>query len=166
MSAVVGALAKILGLFLGLIFLMAGTCKVTDKLDPTTHQMLAEGFKHYATVWKVDKFDKSADEFRVAVGIFEVIAGVLIMLPAVYSLVWPLSWFIVPILLMVLMAGAVYTHIEIKDQPPYVPLVLGVLVLVYLILQTATAAGAASKAPKAPTSTRSTTSVAESKKTK
>jgi len=120
---------------------------LTELIDPATHEMMKEGFETWSKVWEVEKYGKTADEFRELIGFVEVIAGILLALPAIYAILWPISFYIAPLLLTGIMAGAAYTHIIAKDMPPVAPLVLGGLLLALIALNLA-AALTSSSAPK------------------
>jgi len=127
-------------------FRCAVVYQVTDKLDPGTHEMMIKGFETYAEIWNVEKLGRNADEFRMALGSFEVVSGVLMALPAIVALLWPLCIIVVPLLIVLLMAGATYTHVMISD-PPIAPLVCGALAIVLLALNIVNAVTHATSAP-------------------
>uniref|UniRef100_A0A7S3EKB1 Uncharacterized protein n=1 Tax=Rhodosorus marinus TaxID=101924 RepID=A0A7S3EKB1_9RHOD len=62
----------VIRLMLSAVFLMAGTVKLTDKLDENTHEMMLKGFDTYAEMFKIDTLGLNPDQFRVFVGTLEV----------------------------------------------------------------------------------------------
>uniref|UniRef100_A0A7S3EJ59 DoxX family protein n=1 Tax=Rhodosorus marinus TaxID=101924 RepID=A0A7S3EJ59_9RHOD len=95
----------VIRLMLSAVFLMAGTVKLTDKLDENTHEMMLKGFDTYAEMFKIDTLGLNPDQFRVFVGTLEVISVVLL-------------WF-VPLagsfLQVVVMIGAAFIHIMASE---------------------------------------------------
>ncbi|KAA8498054.1 Transmembrane protein 35A [Porphyridium purpureum] len=152
--------ASVLGAFLGVLFAFAGLMKLTPQFDPATHEMMVAGFLRYGEIWKVERFGKTSDEFRVYLGALELGCGLLLTLPLLNSLLWPFCQFVVPLLLVVIMAGATYTHYVLKDpvEALIVPPVLGTLLVAILILYTASAAVANGNAPVAATQESSVSS--------
>jgi len=126
-----------LGFMIGAVFLLAGLCKIGDYVSAEMHEQMKENFETYAKIWALEEIApaRSADDFRMAVGIAEIFCAIVLLLPRVYYL---LSFLVVPLgfvvnwVLVVVMAGAVYTHHKLEESI-FVPVVLLVFLLLYTI---------------------------------
>lgn len=101
----------ILQVILGLGFLMFGYQKFTS-------EDMKEGFKYFGY----------SDEMRIFTGLFEIVAGVVILIG-----IWlkPLAT-IGSLMIVATMIGALFTHIKVKDEMknmamPFVLLLLGLV---------------------------------------
>eukprot|EP00188_Purpureofilum_apyrenoidigerum_P002273 Plantae.Rhodophyta-Purpureofilum_apyrenoidigerum.ctg23934.p1 GENE.Plantae.Rhodophyta-Purpureofilum_apyrenoidigerum.ctg23934~~Plantae.Rhodophyta-Purpureofilum_apyrenoidigerum.ctg23934.p1 ORF type:complete len:143 (+),score=18.13 Plantae.Rhodophyta-Purpureofilum_apyrenoidigerum.ctg23934:130-558(+) len=126
--ASVKAIASITGrLLLSVVFGMAATVKLTDKLDPKAHGEMVGSFPQYASVLMGNKIGFNGDQLRVFVATLEVLSIILLWLV-------PLAG---SFLLTTSMAGAVYVHFALREfsrmQPPCI---LGALSAVVFFLST------------------------------
>ncbi|EDQ90847.1 uncharacterized protein MONBRDRAFT_31692 [Monosiga brevicollis MX1] len=115
----------ILCLLLTVMFLMAGTAKLTDAFVPDLHNELVGKFETYAKVLQTVQYGVSGSTFRQFLGVVETAAALLLWVaPQLAASV-----------LAIIMTGAIYTHLLVEDPPqamamPAVLLLFSVIVAV------------------------------------
>ncbi|CAF0916777.1 unnamed protein product [Rotaria sp. Silwood1] len=103
----------VLTLTVGMFFILTGQFKVTSKFFPDIHEDMRHEFGRINKVfpfYKITGWRPYAKNYRMTVGIIEVICGViLILIPGRLKQ-------LANIVLLVLMLGAVYTHYALHDK--------------------------------------------------
>jgi len=141
----------VLSVALGLFFVLAGSIKLSPIISQDLHQEMTKGFVKYAKVFPLQKqtgYQPPADLYRKAVGITEVVCGlVLAFIPGGLKLLSNL-------ILLVIMFGAGYTHYTVKDplEKSAGAIVFTVLLLLRLILSSRQSKGRASPERETPSS--------------
>lgn len=103
----------ILSLTLGFFFMFIGILKLTPALNEDTHEELRKQFVRMAKVFplaNVLEFRVDADVYRVAVGVVELVCG------AVLALIPGCMRDVANMVLVVMMAGAAYSHYALNDS--------------------------------------------------
>lgn len=150
MSFIRAAAFWIITLLLVALFLFAGGNKLTDRIDADMHGKLVAGSAEWpgalAPILQhveplagkvVPGFKFTGDVLRQSVGGTEVVCAVLLLLPGVLAS-------LANLVLVVIMAGAVFTHVQL-NQPFVFPAVIGALLVVLFALRSAPRAAAANK---------------------
>lgn len=125
-----------LSFFLAFAYFMAGVNKL-GPLHAPTHAMMVDASQAWPEALHLDGTGLDATTLRVAIGLAEVLGAVLLLTPAATN---------VAVGLMLVMAGAVYTHARLDQDvtPPAVfLLLLGVLVALRVMLRREAAAATA-----------------------
>jgi len=127
---------------LGILFVLAGTVKLTGLLSLPTHNEMIQNFQRFIVVWPIIANQGiQADQFRLIVGASEVVGGFLLM----FQVHWLANVF-----LAIVMAGAVLTHSFLKE-PFAVPVVLcGLLLLPLLFAGANPGTGSVTRSPSTP----------------
>ena len=140
-------LRLVLSVLLGAFFIFAGTTKLTGQVEQikAMHEEHVTNFREkYIKVWpQIAQQGIGADQFRFVVGVAEVACGALLLLRV--------HW-LVNVVLMGIMGGAIYTHHSLNESV-VLPAVVLVLLLLPLLLPKG---GQRSPAPRA-SSTKSGT---------
>jgi uncharacterized membrane protein YphA (DoxX/SURF4 family) len=114
-----------LSFFLAFAFFMGGINKIAPVHAPTYATMVAAS-QHWPSALHLDKIGVDATTLRVAIGITEVFAAIILLTPAVSA---------VAAVLQFIMVGAAYTHIRLEESP-VPPLVMFALLGALQVLRT------------------------------
>jgi uncharacterized membrane protein YphA (DoxX/SURF4 family) len=107
------------------VFLMSGLNKLTPALDAKTHDFLIEASVPYPAVFGLDKLGVGHKTLLAAIGAAEVALAVLMITNGAL---------LAAFMLLLIMIGAVYTHVSLGESP-VVPAVIGGIISVFLVLQ-------------------------------
>jgi len=112
---------QVIRVVLIVMFMLAGTNKVTDLINKDMHDTLRGGFTKFVPIWqKVSPITvPPAETFMFIVGASELTFAVLLLTPLL-----PLA----ALGIVVTMCGAMYTHVQLSE-PFTFPLVLSLLAL-------------------------------------
>lgn len=128
-------LVQIVSLILTLVFVMAGSAKLTPLLaGDEVYADLEKNFKIFAQLFEISRFNITADQFRNGLGAVEVVLAVLLWITPRLS----------SFLLSCIMAGAIYAHLAVED-PVEKAVVPAVLLLLNLVVFSFSAPAKASK---------------------
>jgi len=128
----------VLSVVLGILFVLAGTIKLTDILNPNIHNEMILNFQRFIVVWPlIANQGIQADQFRIIVGASEAVAGFLLILQV--------HW-LVNVFLAIVMVGAALTH-NFLGEPLTVPVVLFILLLLPLLLPANPGKGSITRSP-------------------
>jgi hypothetical protein len=124
------------------IFLMSGVNKLTPALDPATHAFLVESAVRYPEVLFLDKLGVDHVTLLVAIGAAEVLLAVTVLTPA---------FFAAGSCLIVIMMGAIFTHVRLKESP-LAPAVIMAIIVAFLALSSSLDSAKAAAARAEPSS--------------
>jgi len=117
---------QVIRIVLIMMFMLAGSNKVTDLINKDMHDTLRAGFTTFVPIWqKVSPITvPPAETFMFLVGASELTFAALLLTPLL-----PLA----ALGLVCVMCGAIYTHVQLS-QPFIFPLMLSLLALALIAL--------------------------------
>jgi hypothetical protein len=107
-----GLLGRVLTFVVAAFFIFNGVNKLTPAVVPELHQQLTTASTSWANVWRavfppvIWEQVQTAERLKQAIGITEIVAGVLLFTP--------LSG-LATLALLGVMAGATYTHLQLQE---------------------------------------------------